>query len=1013
MERAGHSLVCPELIGRTSELATLTSLVEQAGEEHGHLALIAGEAGIGKSRLVTRAIALAKEKGFLVVQGACFPTDPGCPYAPVLELVRSVFAACRPGDRNADLDMLASLLYPLLPDLFSSAPDRLPLPPVEPVQAKRRLESLLAQLFLSRGTRAPMLLVVEDLHWSDTSSLDFLHYLARRVLSHSILLLVTYRQDEMQAELRSWLAQLDRERLAYEIQLRTLSRSEVEVMLSTIFDERHTAVDMRRFLNGELLETLYTLTEGNPFFVEETLSALLASGDIFSNLGYWNRRTEQAISIPRSVQDAVQRRTARLGDETRHLLILAAVAGRQFDFTLLQQLTNYDEDQLLSCMKELVAAQLVVEASADQFAFRHALTRQAIYTELLTRERRLLHRTIADALEHYPPDTIDLHLEDLALHFYQAEVWQKVIDFARRAGEKASKLYAHRAAANYFTWVLEGYDHLSLLPPPAVYRARGQAYELLGEFERAQHDYSWALETARISPDPAAEWQSAIDLGFLWSGRDYTQSETWIRQSMLLAQALDDPLLQARSLNRIGNWYLNVEQPHEAVRSHREALTLFERLHDTAGIAETLDLLGMASYLRGDVIGGTAYFQQAIACFNELSDKDGLTSSLATMTLRAPTYQTDALAGAASLSEARRDAEQAQRLAQEIGHRSAEAYALLQLGLCLGSQGEYGRALAAVRQSLDIAEEIEHRQWQTAAHTVLAGLYSGLLSYERAYEHGERALALAEEIGSLFWTRMATGYLTSIAVLRQDLSLAAQLLQDMLTPDMPAETMAQRMLWCASAELALAQGQAEHALEIARQLALSTLPADSNLSSLRVLKLRGDALVRLERSAEAEAALEAAQALAQAQGVRPMYWRVALALGKLYHSERKSLEADQAWRRARSEIESLAETIGEESLRDQFLHQATALFSKAPVSRLDKRQVRHVFGGLTARECEVAILIAHGDSNQAIADALVVTKRTVESHIGNILFKLGCRSRTQIAVWAVETGLASKAVPDT
>ncbi len=563
-------LLCPKLIGRTPELSALGLLLEQAKAGRGHLALLAGEAGIGKSRLVTEAKTTAMAQGFLVVQEACFPADSACPYAPLLELVRSLFATCPQAQLVADLGVLAPVLYPLLPDLLPPPADPMPLPPLEPAQAKRRLEALLAQLFLNQATRAPMLLVVEDLHWSDTSSLDVLHYLARHAASHPLLLLVTYRQEELQPELQSWLVHLDRERLAHELQLRPLTRSEVDAMLSAIFEERHTAFDMRRFLHGNLLEALYPLTEGNPFFIEETLSALMAGGDIYSIQGYWNRRAGSEHAIPRSVQDAVERRTARLSEAARHMLTLAAVAGRQFDFALLQRLTQYDEDRLLVLMKEVVAAQLVIEASADQFAFRHALTRQAIYTQLLARERRLLHRTIAETLEQHASGV--LRLEELAAHFYQAGVWDKVVDYAQRAGEKALQLYGYRAAIDYFTWVLEALDHLSLPPPPAAYRGRGQAYEALGEFAQAQQEYTQALEVARTGSDPAAEWQSAIDLGFLWAGRDYAQAEPWFRQALILAQTLDDPVLQARSLNRLGNWHLNMEHPQEALGAHQEAL---------------------------------------------------------------------------------------------------------------------------------------------------------------------------------------------------------------------------------------------------------------------------------------------------------------------------------------------------------------------------------------------------------------------------------------------------------
>jgi tetratricopeptide (TPR) repeat protein len=706
------------------------------------------------------------------------------------------------------------------------------------------------------------------------------------------------------------------------------------------------------------------------------------------------------------MQDVVQQRTRSLGDAARQVLTLAAVAGRHFDFVLLQQLTGYNEEHLLRVMKDLVSAQLVIEESNDQFAFRHALTRQAIYTQLLARERAGVHRRIAESIEQLPPAALDAHLEDLANHFYQAGAWQKAADYARRAGEKALQLYSHRAAIDYFTWTLSATHHLSLPPAPAVSRARGQAYETLGEFEQAQRDYAQALDTARTMHDRTAEWQSVIDLGFLWAGRDYAQAEPWFRRALALEQSFDDPALHARSLNRIGNWHLNVEQPQEALRYHQEALTIFQQLYDSHGIAETFDLLGMTSYLGGDLIGGTSYYQRAIALFHDLKDKPGLTSSLATLTLGGPTYQTDALVSAASLAEVCQNAEHALSLAREIGQRSAEAYALFQLGLCLGSQGAYGRALATVRQSLDIAEEIEHRQWQTAVHTVLGGMYSGLLAYPQAREHFEQALALAREIGSLFWTCIATGYLASVVILLQDLAQAETVLHAALTPDMPVQTMAQRMVWCASVELALAQGQPIRALEIIDRLIAAASPVSEGQSSLRVLKLRGEALVLLQRPTEAEVAFEAAQEMARMQGVRPMQWRLCIALGNLSQAQGRTTEAEQVFATARTLIEELAATVTDEPLRDHFLQQALAML---PYSRrLSPKQVaKQAYGGLTAREREIAALIAQGKFNREIAEILVLSERTIETHVSNILLKLSFTSRRQIASWAIERGLSA------
>ena len=1002
-EASTSRVITPILVGRTSQLATLHSLVEQAKQGEGRVVLFSGEAGIGKSRLKGEVQAYAAKQEFMLLQGNCFPADLTCPYAPLLDLLRSLAASNPDAKFAAHLEALAGDIFPLLPELVADRSIRPSL--LEPEQEKRRIFAVLTKFFIDLSLSSPLFISIEDVHWSDDTSLDFLHYFARHATSHAIVLLVTYRHDEMRPGLRSWLTQFDRERLAQEIQLLPLSRNEVDTMLSAIFEEQHTAIEMRRFLHGELLDVLYALTEGNPFFVEEIIGSLKAAGDIYYVQGYWNRRPGREISIPRSVQDAVQGRMAGLNEGARQVLTLAAVAGRHFDFALLQQLTGHDEQQLVSIMKELVSAQLIVEESAEGFAFRHALIRRAIYTQLLARERNRLHRAIAEMLEQQPLVAPDMHLEELAYHFYQAGIWQKVADYALCAGEKALRLYSHRAAIDYFTWALRANEHLGKPPAPLLYRTRGQAYETLGEFELAQRDYTLALAAAHAAQDRIAEWQSAIDLGFLWTGRDYAQAETWFRQALTIAQELGNPILQAHSLNRIGNWHLNKEQPHEALHYHRQALTIFEQLQDAKGIAETLDLLGMASYLGGDLLQGTVYYQQAIALFRTLEDQQGLTSSLATLTLRSPTFQTDALIPAASLSEALQDARLALKIAREIGRRSDEAYALLQIGLCQGSQGEYGQAFEVMRQSLQIAEEIEHLQWQTASHSILGGIYRGMLAYPQARKHFEQTLVLARESGSLFWMRVATGYLASLAVEQQDLARAETLLATALGPDTPAETMAQRLIWCACVELTLAQGHPARALEMIDRLIASTARSAQGQSSLRVLKLRGEAEAALQRPAEAEAALTAAQTLAVALGARPRQWHVHLALGRLYQAQERKAEAEQAFASARTLIEELAATIPHEALRDNFLRQAKVRLPQEHPTP-SKEAARQAFGGLTAREREVAALIAQGKYNREIADTLVVSERTVETHVSNIMFKLGFTSRRQIASWAIEKGLA-------
>ena len=221
--------------------------------------------------------------------------------------------------------------------------------------------------------------------------------------------MLSYRSDEIQPGLRHFLAGLDRARLGSELMLERLSERDVDALIQSI-------LDLGRPVNPEFLKPVYALTEGNPFFVEEILKSLVASGDLFYANDRWDRKPLSELHIPRSVQDAVQHRAAQLSDAAREVMTLAAVTGRRFDFVLLLRLSGLEERDLVRRIKELMAAQLVVEESADQFAFRHALTRQAVYADLLARERRALHRQIAEAMLAIYGESPDAYLGDLAYH---------------------------------------------------------------------------------------------------------------------------------------------------------------------------------------------------------------------------------------------------------------------------------------------------------------------------------------------------------------------------------------------------------------------------------------------------------------------------------------------------------------------------------------------------------------------------------------------------------------------
>ncbi len=425
----------------------------------------------------------------------------------------------------------------------------------------------------------------------------------------------------MHQPLRSLLAQLDRERLRQEIALVPLTRANTETLLQTILQGTDS-------LPAGMLDALYGLTEGNPFFLEEVLKALIMAGELVGGEDGWHWKRTDTWRIPLSLQDAVELRLTRVSADARRVLQLAAVAGRRFDFALLQQITQYDEASLVELMKELMAAQLVIEESAEQFAFRHALTRQAISAGLLARERRALHGTIAQTLEHLHAAALDAYLADLAYHCAEAELWSKAMEYATRAAEQAQALSAPRAAVEQWTRVMQAAQHLGQAVPPTCYRARGQAYEILGDFEQAKADYERALHAARQTEEGRLEWQSLLDLGFLWTGRDYKRAGAYFQQAVDLARDLGDAGLHAHSLNRQANWLLNTGQIAEALATNHEALALFEAQHDQPGMAETLDLLGTVYNLGGDPVNAVLMYGRAIEFLRAVGNRSVLCSCL-------------------------------------------------------------------------------------------------------------------------------------------------------------------------------------------------------------------------------------------------------------------------------------------------------------------------------------------------------------------------------------------------
>ena len=991
---------CPTVVGRDAELAALSRAIQQVSTGLGQSLLIAGEAGIGKSRLLAEAKAIARQHGWCVVEGHCFEPDHVLPYAPLLKLLRDLLAPKQPDEIRQLLEDRASDLAKILPELRRWLPELTPSPSLDPAQERRLIIQSWSTVITRLAQRQPVLVVIEDLHWSDDASLETLLHLARRIREVPVLLLMTYRNDEVGTDLSHVLATIDRERLASEFTLARLNRDQVGAMIGAIFDSSPP-------LSSGLRDVLSALTDGNPFFIEEVLKGLVSSDDTISDQS-WDHLSLDELPIPRSVQDAVQRRADRLSPDGRHLLQLASVAGRYCDFSLLQTLTGHSDPELLSLIKELIRAQLLIEEAPDRFVFRHALTRQAIYSSLLGREQRRLHQDILEALEQLYDADVQTHLNDLAYHAYEAGEWHRAIDYSGRAGEQAQLLYAAQSAVEQFSRAIDAATRVSRTPPPALFRGRGLAYDTLGDHDHARTGYEAALTSAQKIRDRRSEWQALIDLGLLWAERDYELSGDYCQQALALARTLEDPLALAHSLNRMGNWYTNTQGPHLGLPYHLEALSILEDLDDKRGLADTLDLLASTCFGSCDFLKSAEYFWRAIDLSREIDNRQGLVWCFSTLALATGSYQTDAgVPAPIGFDEALAYAELAIKTAQDIDWRPGLAYAFQATAALLGAHGHYGCAQACVTRGITIATEIDHRQWQIAGRSALGALYVDILAAEAAKQILEPNFVEARSVGSRYWELMSVLGLAGVHLLGRDFDAAVALLDSANLRPIAMASLSERNCWMVYAEILLARDDTPDALTAIDEL-IATAPGVTEERQVpRLARIRGEVLTQLGRFGEAEIALLASKAGAMETSRRPFLWRALVALGHLYRKQRRYDEADAAFAEARAIIAELAEHVPDPNLRRAFLCK-TATLMPAPRQATQRRAAKHAFGGLTTRERQVAVLVAEGLSNRDIADRLFVSERTAATHVGHILEKLQFSSRTQIAAWVVEVGLTGQ-----
>jgi predicted ATPase len=502
-------------IGREPELVALHAALAEATAGHGRIVLLAGEPGVGKTRLAQELAAYARQRGALVLVGRCYEGEGAPPFWPWVQMIRTYVMDCDPVRLRQEMGLGAADIAQVVPEVRERLPDLTAAPGVESEQARFRLFDSVTRFFQAAARRQVQVLIVDDLHWADIPSLLLLQFVAREVREARVLVLGTYRDLGLPRghALLQALGEIVRVPGSQTLSLRGLSEPEVARFL-----------ECRGLHPFEPLVTaVYQATEGNLFFITEVVR-LLAQEEYQAAI----RGPQSSIAIPQGVRAAVERRLQALSAECQQVLTLAAVMGREVDVAALESAgamlrPSLTGERLLEVLEEAVAARIIAEVpqAVGRYSFTHALIRETLYAELSTARRVRLHRQIGGVLERLYGTTSEPHpstsagqaLAELAYHFFQAAHGgsdvDKAVSYATRAGERAMAMLAYEAAASQYERALRALSfHSSLDEWQAgeLLLALGEAYRKAGDGMQAREVFLRAAELARAAVGFGSDW---------------------------------------------------------------------------------------------------------------------------------------------------------------------------------------------------------------------------------------------------------------------------------------------------------------------------------------------------------------------------------------------------------------------------------------------------------------------------------------------------------------------------
>jgi DNA-binding CsgD family transcriptional regulator/tetratricopeptide (TPR) repeat protein len=995
----------PVFVGREPELERLASALSEAANGQPSSILVAGDAGVGKSRVVAEFLARARARAqVMVLEGGC--TDlagTGLPYEPITEALHSLTRQLEPddvawavGDRAAELSVLA-------PELAAGQTTDLVL---DPATNRQRVFEAVVDLLLRLADRQPTLLIQEDLHWADTSTRQLLSFVMRRVRAGRIAVVATFRSDEIHRThpLLDWLAEVGRLPRVDRIDLAPFDQTEVAEQVRGILGREPAAA---------LLASVERRAGGNAFFVEEILAAL---------------DDPAAGSVPRTIRDITRARVARLSQGSRSILAMTAVAGGRIDEALLTAASTAVGEDVEAHVRDALESQLLTLDRGPHeavFAFRHALLQEAVEDELLPSERRRLHATLATALEASGDSTRAGTLAAIAHHWSAAEDRPRALIASLAAARSASQVYAFADALRQYETALTLWHLVPAeeRPPDDYVRIALDASRAAGLGGTPGRALSWARQALQATagshdPDEAAAVEEALAWAAIADGqlelatrslesavsrlegrpptvtaarvtaayarllqitRHLDESQVVAERAIAMASRLDDDLAHASALQTLGNGLAAIGDCAGAISTLERAIEMAQGSGDAWELNRAHGNLADALFWCGQVARSSELFDQARALRQALGLRGGF----------APFMEID---------ESYRRFEsgrwnEARKLLDDLPSGDIEGdsrvgYAVTRLWIAL-LVGDLDKA----HDTVDMARRegvAPGGRW----HEWVPFLASQLALDEGRLDDAERELAIglaSDEAGPIGSTDLVMAQRIAMGILAE-LAENARATRDLTAVERHRE-----------------RGHAT--LRSMHQLVDSTAYPGSPASRWPL----GELLIGQAESSRLDGSHDPASWAKAAAHWRdvPEPWRVAYCEFREAESRLESGEARRSPSTLLRKARQTALALGAGPLRRKIEEVATRAGVKLePESGAVVSERPHPVDrdphGLTGRETEVLRLLADGLTNREIADRLFISESTAGVHVSHILGKLGVGTRAAAAAVGARMALAAQ-----